>query len=149
MLLVSGDARGIAALGLSVLEPFLRLLGCTDTMMPYAIPYARFILLSAPVSCATFVLSNALRSEGYSTLSMVGVSTGGILNVILDPILIFGLDMGTGGAALATGISQAVSFLILLAISLVGNLDLYLPLLGVELPMDPTIAFFFFFIVYI
>lgn len=112
---------GIAALGLSVLEPFLRLLGCTDTMMPYAIPYARFILLSAPVSCATFVLSNALRSEGYSTLATVGVSSGGILNVILDPILIFGLDMGTGGAALATGISQAVSFLILLAMFLSGK----------------------------
>ena len=111
----------IAVLGLSVLEPFLRLLGCTDTMMPYAIPYARFILLSAPVSCATFVLSNALRSEGYSTLATVGVSTGGILNVILDPILIFVLDMGTGGAALATGISQAVSFLILLAMFLSGK----------------------------
>jgi Na+-driven multidrug efflux pump len=52
---------------------------------------------------------------------MVGVSTGGILNVILDPILIFGLDMGTGGAALATGISQAVSFLILLAMFLSGK----------------------------
>ncbi len=111
----------IAVLGLSVLEPFLRLLGCTDTMMPYAIPYARFILLSAPVSCATFVLSNALRSEGYSTLATVGVSTGGILNVILDPILIFGMNMGTGGAALATGISQAVSFLILLVMFLSGK----------------------------
>ena len=111
----------IAVLGLSVLQPFLRLLGCTDTMMPYAIPYARFILIGAPVSCATFVLSNALRSEGYSTLATVGVSSGGILNVILDPILIFGLGMETGGAALATVISQAVSFLILLVIFLSGK----------------------------
>ena len=111
----------ISVLGLSVLEPFLRLLGCTDTMMPYAVPYARFILIGAPVSCATFVLSNALRSEGYSTLAMVGVSSGGILNVILDPILIFGLGLETGGAALATVVSQAVSFLILLIFFLSGK----------------------------
>lgn len=111
----------ISLLGLAVLEPFLRLLGCTNTMMPYAIPYARFILIGAPVSCATFVLSNALRSEGYSILAMVGVSAGGILNVILDPILIFGLGMETGGAALATVLSQVVSFLILLMIFLSGK----------------------------
>lgn len=107
--------------GLLVLEPFLRLLGCTDTMMPYAIPYARFILWAAPVNCATFVLNNTLRSEGFSLLATVGISTGGILNMVLDPILIFGLDMGTGGAALATMLSQMVSFCILYAMFLSGR----------------------------
>ena len=111
----------IMAAGLSVLEPFLRLLGCTDTMMPHAVPYARFILIAAPLNCATFVLNNTLRSEGFSKLAMVGISAGGILNVVLDPVFIFGMDMGTGGAALATMLSQTVSFLILLSFFLTGK----------------------------
>lgn len=111
----------IAVAGLSVLEPFLRLLGCSDTMMPHAIPYAKYILLAAPVNCATFVLNNTLRSEGFSKLAMIGISTGGILNVVLDPLFIFGLNMGTGGAALATMLSQMVSFCILYGIFLSGR----------------------------
>ena len=102
--LLVGGLIGIA--GLLFLEPFLTLLGCSDTMMPHAIPYAKYILIAAPISCATFVLNNTLRSEGYSKLSTIGMSIGGILNVILDPIFIFTLKMGTGGAALATMISQ-------------------------------------------
>lgn len=111
----------ISAAGLLALEPFLRLLGCTDTMMPHAIPYAKYILIGAPISCSTFVLNNTLRSEGYSKQSTIGMSIGGILNVILDPIFIFGLKMGTGGAALATMISQIVSFCILLTFFLTGK----------------------------
>ena len=105
----------ICVTGLSFLKPFLRLLGCTDTMMPYAIPYARFILLAAPISCATFVLNITLRSEGFSLRAMIGIGAGGILNMMLDPLLIFTCKMGTGGAALATMISQFVSFGILSA----------------------------------
>lgn len=111
----------IMTVGLLILNPFLRLLGCTDTMMPYAIPYAKFILMAAPLNCATFVLNNTLRSEGFSKLAMIGISTGGILNVILDPIFIFALDMGTGGAALATMLSQVVSFCILFSFFLTGR----------------------------
>lgn len=111
----------IMVLGSAVLGPFLRILGCTDTMMPYAVPYARFILWAAPLNCATFVLNNTLRSEGYSTFAMIGISAGGILNVILDPLFIFTLNMGTGGAALATMISQCVSFAILCGIFLSGK----------------------------
>ena len=99
--------------GLLFLEPILRFLGCTDTMMPHAIPHARFILIAAPLNCATFVLNTTLRSEGLSLLSMVGITTGGLLNMALDPILINGFDMGTGGAAIATMASQIVSFTIL------------------------------------
>ena len=111
--LLVGGLIGIA--GLLFLEPFLTLLGCSKTMMPHATPYAKYILIAAPISCATFVLNNTLRSEGYSKLSTIGMSIGGILNVILDPIFIFSLKMGTGGAALATMISQVVSFCILLS----------------------------------
>jgi len=111
----------IMVAGLTWLQPILRMLGCTDTMMPYAIPYARFILLAAPLNCATFVLNNTLRSEGFSKLAMLGIGTGGLLNVALDPLLIFGLDMGTGGAALATMLSQIVSFLILAAMFVFGK----------------------------
>lgn len=115
-------AAGIlTTLGLFVLKPFLRLLGCTDTMLPYAIPYAKLILLAAPINCATFVLNNTLRSEGFSRKAMVGIITGGILNMILDPIFIFGMDMGTGGAALATMISQTASFLILISFFITGK----------------------------
>ncbi len=111
----------IGIIGLCFLEPILRILGCTDTMMPHAIPYARFILIAAPLNCATFVLNTTLRSEGLSFLSMVGITTGGILNMILDPILINGFDMGTGGAAIATMVSQVVSFTILFCFFIFGK----------------------------
>ena len=106
----------IAIIGLSFLEPILVFLGCTDLMLPHAIPYAKFILIAAPLNCATFVLNTTLRSEGLSLLSMIGITTGGILNMILDPILINGAGLGTGGAAIATMVSQTVSFTILFLI---------------------------------
>lgn len=111
----------IAVIGLSFLEPILRFLGCTDLMIPYAIPYARFILIAAPLNCATFVLNTTLRSEGLAFFSMIGITSGGILNMILDPILINGCNMGTGGAAIATMISQTVSFSILFCFFLFGK----------------------------
>lgn len=111
----------IAVVGLSFLKPILVFLGCTDLMLPHAIPYARFILIAAPLNCATFVLNTTLRSEGMSLLSMIGITTGGVLNMILDPILINGFGLGTGGAAIATMISQIVSFSILFVIFLCGK----------------------------
>jgi len=111
----------IAGVGLSVLPGFLRLLGCTETMMPHAMPYARFILIGAPINCANFVMNNTLRSQGYSKYAMIGLTAGGILNIILDPIFIFGLQLGTGGAALATMLSQVVTFVILMGIYLSGR----------------------------
>ena len=82
-------------------------------MMPYAVPYAKYILIAAPINCATFVLNNTLRSQGKTKLSMIGMGAGGILNIILDPIFIFKLGLGTGGAALATMVGQTLSFVIL------------------------------------
>jgi putative MATE family efflux protein len=128
-LLLGGVVGGI---GLLFLTPMLKLLGCSETMMPYAIPYARCILIAAPLSCSTFVLNNTLRSEGHSLFSMIGMSTGGILNLILDPILIFGCKMGTGGAALATAISQCVSFIILLSMFLLKKSEVNLQIRNVS-----------------
>ena len=112
---VFAAAVGLAlcAAGLCTLRPLMRLLGSTDTILPYAEGYARIILLAAPVMCASFVLSNVLRAEGEATLSMYGMCVGGLLNVGLDPLFIFVFEMGIAGAALATALSQLVSFLIL------------------------------------
>ncbi len=90
------------------------LLGATPTIAPYARDYARYILIAAPFMMCSFVMNNILRSQGNAMLAMVGITTGGILNMILDPILIFGFHMGISGAAIATMASQMISFAILL-----------------------------------
>ncbi len=96
------------------LPGMLSLFGATDTILPYAVQYAFIILLGAPLMCSSFVINNVLRAEGKATLAMVGLTFGGVLNMVLDPLFIFGLDMGVAGAALATVLSQVVSFCILL-----------------------------------
>lgn len=97
------------------IEDLSRLLGATETILPYAVSYARYILLAAPFMLGSFVLNNLLRAQGNAMYAMLGITTGGILNIILDPIFIFGLDLGISGAAIATMISQIFSFFILLA----------------------------------
>ena len=89
-------------------------LGATDTIAPYAQAYARYIMLAAPFMMTSFVMNNILRAQGNALFSMVGITVGGILNMILDPILIFIFHMGISGAAIATMVSQIVSFGILL-----------------------------------
>lgn len=104
----------LAVLGLLFLDPLVSVLGATETILPYARDYARYILIGAPWMVGSLVLNNLLRFEGNSSQAMVGITAGGILNMILDPIFIFNFGMGVGGAALATIVSQAVSFFILL-----------------------------------
>ena len=108
----------IMTVGLIFLEPLMLLLGSTETILPYAKSYATWIFLAAPVMTASCVLNNILRYEGKATLAMIGLSTGGILNIILDPIFIFKLDMGIAGAGFATALSQYISFAILLSVFL-------------------------------
>ena len=108
----------IAALGLSFLTPFMRLIGSTDTILPYAKTYGMYILIAAPALVTSCVMNNILRYEGMAKLAMIGLTTGGILNMILDPIMIFVLDMGIAGAGLATAVSQYVSMGILLSVFL-------------------------------
>ena len=107
----------IAVPGLIFLEPISVFLGSSETILPYAVDYMFWILLAAPFMASSFVLNNQLRFEGNSFYSMIGLTAGGILNLVLDPLLIFGFDMGIAGAAIATAISQIVSFIILFVLS--------------------------------
>lgn len=104
----------IAVLGLLFLDPLARALGSTETILPYARDYMRFILIGAPYMTASLVLNNQLRFQGSAVYGMVGIASGAVLNIGLDPIFIFTLDMGVAGAALATILSQLVSFCLLL-----------------------------------
>ncbi|MCD8221122.1 MAG: MATE family efflux transporter [Clostridiales bacterium] len=107
----------IAILGQVYMRPLVMLLGSTETIAPYAMDYARYIFLAAPFMMCSLIMNNLLRLQGLAVYAMVGITTGGILNMVLDPIFIFGLGMGTAGAGLATGTSQVVSFCILLYMS--------------------------------
>ena len=100
--------------GTLFMTPMVRLLGATPTCEAYSIEYATYVLMAAPFMASNFVMNQCLRSEGSAMLSMVGMGFGGILNCILAPIFIFGLDMGVAGASLATAISKVVSFAILI-----------------------------------
>ena len=104
----------IAVLGLLFLDPLARALGSTETILPYARDYMGFILIGAPYMTASLVLNNQLRFQGSAAYGMVGIASGAVLNIGLDPIFIFVLDMGVAGAALATILSQLVSFCLLL-----------------------------------
>lgn len=111
----------IMLFGLLFLKPLMRLLGSTDTILPYAMDYGRMIFIAAPAMTASCVLNNVLRYEGKAFLAMVGLTTGGLLNIALDPLFIFALGMGIEGAGLATAISQYVSFVILFSMFLLGK----------------------------
>lgn len=101
--------------GTIFIDSLMKNLGATKTILPYARDYARYILFGAPIMCTSFVMNNILRSEGKAALSMVGITFGGILNMILDPIFIFVFNLGISGAAIATLLSQCISFSILLS----------------------------------
>ena len=111
----------IAVIGIIFLEPISVFLGSTPTILPYTKAYLRIILLGAPFIMSSFVLNNQLRFQGSASYAMVGIVTGAVVNVVLDPILIFVFDMGIAGAALATVISQAVSFTLLCIVSSKGG----------------------------
>ncbi len=104
----------LAVFGLTFMTPMVRLLGATDTCLQYSIDYATYVLLVAPFMATSFVMNQCLRAEGSAVLSMIGMGFGGILNCFLDPIFIFGLDLGVAGASMATAISKLVSFGILI-----------------------------------
>lgn len=103
----------ILILGTVFAKPLSLALGSTESMLPYTMAYLKVLLAGAPFLAGSFVLNNQMRFQGNATRSMIGIASGSILNVILDPILIFNFDMGVEGAALATVIGQAVSLIIL------------------------------------
>lgn len=107
----------VRALMLIFRQPILHLLGASSDTMDSAMAYYSYLALGAPAIIFTLVPSNILRTEGMAVASMVGSITGTVVNIILDPIFIFGLNMGAGGAALATVLSNVVSavlFIVLL-----------------------------------
>lgn len=100
--------------GLLFLDPFMRFLGSTETILPYARQYGVCVLLSCPIVMGSFVLNNNLRYEGKSFYSMIGLVTGGIINIFLDYLLVIVFSFGVLGAGIATAVSQIISFCILL-----------------------------------
>ncbi|MCA0972813.1 MATE family efflux transporter [Halobacillus litoralis] len=106
------------------LEPLLRLFGATDNIMPYAKDYLFPIMLGAFFFSFAFTTNNIIRSEGNSRFAMITMIIPAVLNIILDPIFIFALDMGVQGAAVATVISQASVSIVVLFYFLNGKSSL-------------------------
>ena len=104
----------IAIVGLAGLEPLVDGLGATSTIRPHAMEYIFFILIASPWMVTAMVMNQQLRFQGSASIAMVGMLTGAILNIFLDPLFIFVFNMGVKGAAAATMLSQIVSFFILL-----------------------------------
>jgi putative MATE family efflux protein len=106
----------VGVLGIVFLEPISIMLGSTATILPYTRKYLGVIFLGTPFIMGAFVLNNQLRFQGCASFAMIGIVSGAVLNIVLDPVLIFGCHMGISGAAWATVISQCVSFVLLLLI---------------------------------
>ena len=104
----------IGVLGLAFLRPLVHFLGSTDTIAPYAMDYGFWVFLAAPTIICSLILNNGLRYEGKAFYAMIGLTAGGLLNILGDYILVMKLGMGVYGAGLATAASQLVSFVILL-----------------------------------
>ncbi|MCQ2517440.1 MAG: MATE family efflux transporter [Lachnospiraceae bacterium] len=111
----------LAICGNIFLEPLARLLGSTETILPYAKAYMGPILVGAPWVMTSFVLNNQIRYQGNAMTSMIGIVIGAIINIALDPLLMFKFNMGIAGAAVATIVSQLISFLLLLGATRFGG----------------------------
>lgn len=96
------------------LEPILTMLGATETIMSYAVTYARIYVLSSIFNVFNVTMNNIVSSEGAAKTTMCALLLGAVLNIGLDPVFIYALDMGVAGAAIATAISQFVSTLVYL-----------------------------------
>ncbi len=96
------------------LQPILKLLGATDSIMPYAITYASIYIVSCIFNVFNVTMNNIVTSEGAAKTTMLALMAGAILNIGLDPVFIYVLDIGVAGAAIATAISQIISTLVYL-----------------------------------
>ena len=110
-----------AVLGNIFAVPLCRMIGATQTTMADTLAYMRIILAGAPFMMAQFVINNQLRFQGNAFYAMIGLMAGAVINIGLDPLLIFGFQMGVAGAALATVSGQFISFCVLLAGSMRGD----------------------------
>lgn len=103
-----------AAVLLPVLPWLVRVLGAPPNVVPFACDYLRYILVASPFMMSALTLNNQLRLQGNARLGMVGIVSGAVLNIVLDPLLIFGLGMGVSGASVATAVSQLFAWCLLL-----------------------------------
>ena len=103
----------LAVVGLFFSKSIALMLGATKTTAHYASTYLKYILLGSPFILGSFVLNNQLRYQGSALYSMIGILTGSIINIALDPLFIFTFKLEVAGAALATAVSQIISFFIL------------------------------------
>ena len=143
-----GGALGVifSVISLCVLSPFMKFLGSTDTILPYAKDYGMWVLISCPFLICSLILNNCLRYEGKAFYAMIGLVSGALLNILGDYVLISVCGMGVFGAGMSTAISQIVSFAILLVLYLKKaqsrisfkkiskNVKLYLSVCKVGLP---------------
>lgn len=111
----------IMVFGLLFVDPLMRLLGSTETILPYSRTYGAYILIAAPIMTGSCVLNNILRYEGRAMLAMVGLTTGGMLNIFGDWLLMTKFSMGMDGAGISTACSQCVSFFLLFYMFLSGK----------------------------
>ena len=113
-------------------DQIVRWLGSTETIAPHARAYLDWILIAAPFMTGGYTLNNLLRYEGKASLGMVGLMVGAVLNIALDPLLMFTFGLGLAGAAIATAASQIISFFILLSMFLRGKTSVRLSLRKVQ-----------------
>ncbi len=127
----------ISTLGLTFIDPLLRLLGASDQILPYAREYLSVIFYGTVFQSVSFGMNHFIRAEGNPRRAMSTMLIGAILNTILDPIFIFGFGWGVTGAAVATVISQVVSCIWVLSYFLSGQSVVKFRLKGirVELPV--------------
>ncbi len=111
----------LAFIGLLFTDPLLTLLGASEEILPEACEYFRFIAISTPFFTTQLTLNNQLRLQGNARLGMIGIASGAILNIGLDALFIFGLNMGITGASLATAISQFTGCTVLFGMTHIGD----------------------------
>lgn len=102
-------AVGLMLFGITLIEPLLRAFGATTEIMDHAKAYGTILFIGAPFTVLNMVFNNIIRAEGNAKFSMIAIVLGAVINIVLDPILMFGLNMGLAGAATATVIAQGIS----------------------------------------
>ncbi len=122
----------ITVFGFVFLDEIVSILGSTETIAPFARIYITYILFAAPFMSSSLTLNNILRYEGRASLGMIGLMTGGILNIAGDPIFMFALKMDIAGAGLSTALSQIVSWCILVGMFLFGKTETKLSVGGLK-----------------
>lgn len=116
----------LTVIGLIFIDPIINFLGSTDTIAPYAKSYITFIMIAAPFMTTSYTMNNLLRYEGKALYGMIGMLTGAVLNIALDPVLMFVLKMGVAGAGLSTAISQFVGWCLMISMFVRGKSALHL-----------------------